>query len=250
MSVDTRSFDPTVGFMFFGSWIKAIESVKSSMGDSAALALFSAIAEYSMYDIEPNFPEYPILNAVWATMEREIDLSIGNRKRWFSKDALNEKHQAIMEAVAANPEASIRKIAAMTGTDKNMVDRVKRKYTAEIEAAIAANASNPVNDVADACHPVNDIAASCDPVSDAVIARESVCDSDDAIAYDNESYCEDDSYYEDDIYCDNDSMRQDNTGQMGQFTHEVSPKQSLIDYYTAAGVDMSAYEEDEDGLPF
>ena len=230
MSVDTRSFDPTVGFMFFGSWIKAIESVKSSMGDSAALALFSAIAEYSMYDIEPNFPEYPILNAVWATMEREIDLSIGNRKRWFSKDALNEKHQAIMEAVVANPEASIRKIAAMTGTDKNMVDRVKRKYTAEIEAAIAANASNPVNDVADACEPVGD--------------------ADNSVVYDDDSYCEDDSYYEDDIYCDNDSMRQDNTGQMGQFTHEVSPKQSLIDYYTAAGVDMSAYEEDEDGLPF
>lgn len=236
MSVDTRSFDPTVGFMFFGSWIKAIESVKSSMGDSAALALFSAIAEYSMYDIEPNFPEYPILNAVWATMEREIDLSIGNRKRWFSKDALNEKHQAIMEAVVANPEASIRKIAAITGTDKNMVDRVKRKYTAEIEAAIAANARNPVNDADDACHPVNDIAASCNP--------------DDAVTCGNECYCEDDIYCDDDNYCDNDSMRQDNTGQMGQFTHEVSPKQLLLAYYTAAGVDMSAYEEDEDGLPF
>ena len=99
-----------------------------------------------MYDEEPDFSDNPILYAVWATVEREIDLSVKNRKRFFATDQENEKYQAIIQAVAMNPEASLRKIAKMTSTDKNMVARVKRKYQKEIDAFASDLSSRSVSD--------------------------------------------------------------------------------------------------------
>ena len=132
MSTDKKAFDPTVSFMFFGTWVKSIEGLEK-VGVETAYRFFKAIAYYSMYEEEPDFSDNPILYAVWATVEREIDLSIGRRKRNFADDAANEKYQSIIQAVAMNPGLSLRQIAELTGTDKNMVDRVKRKYKVEIE---------------------------------------------------------------------------------------------------------------------
>lgn len=142
---EKKAFDPTVSFMFFGSWVKTIEAVRKSLGESAAFYLYSAIANYSMYDIEPVFSDFPILEAVWITVEREIDISINNRKRGFVQDGLNEKYQKIIFAIVNNPSASLREIGEMTGTDKNMVDRVKKKYSVDIDNAIAAKHNAAAN---------------------------------------------------------------------------------------------------------
>lgn len=184
------AFDSTVCFTFFGSWVETIEEVKKYLGESAAFCLYSAIADYSMYGVEPDFSQYPFLNAVWRTVEREIDLSLDNRKRGFAKDTSNEKYQAIIDAVIENPGASLRAIGEMTGTNKNMVDLVKRKFRTEIEAAIAAKCGASVDAV-----DSNKDSVSV-PVSDDNTVSDCVNDTDSVI--------------------DNDSTGQDKTGQTGQ----------------------------------
>ena len=132
-----KAFDPTVCFMFFGSWLKTMEALETEQDkNSAAYSLFKAIAEYSMYDIEPDFSEHPTLKAFWALFEKEIDLSVTRRKSGFAQDEMNEKYQAIITAIANNPNASLRAIADLTNTNKDMVSRVKKKHRKEIEEAI------------------------------------------------------------------------------------------------------------------
>lgn len=196
-NTEKRPFDPTVSFTFFGTWVKTIEGVKKQLGDSAAYALYSAIAEYSMYTTEPKFTEFPLLQIVWPTIEREIDLSIGNRKRGFAKDALNDNYQVILQAIIDNPNASLRAIGEKTGTNKDMVERVKKKYRAEIEAAIAAKDCH-IDSCLDSpndgdCHAVSvdDSVPACDPIN----------------AIDGDSA--------------NDSMRHDNARQMRQENHSA-----------------------------
>ena len=161
-----KVFDSTVCFTFFGSWVETIEEVNNCLGESAAFFLYSAIANYSMYGVDPDFSQYPLLRAVWRVVEREIDLSLNSRKRGFAKDTSNEKYQTIIEAIIANPSASLRAIGEMTGTSKDMVNLVKKKFRAEIEAAIAAKDGTAVNVV--------------DSVNDSVIdtVSEDVNDSD------------------------------------------------------------------------
>ena len=132
-----KAFDPTVCFMFFGSWLKVIEALETEQDrNSAAYSLFKAIAEYSMYDTEPDFSEHPTLKAFWGMFEKEIDISVTRRKSGFAQDEMNEKYQSIITAIANHPNASLRVIADLTNTNKDMVSRVKRKHRKEIEEAI------------------------------------------------------------------------------------------------------------------
>lgn len=132
-----KAFDPTVCFMFFGSWLKTIEKLETEQDKkSIAYSLFKAIAEYSMYEIDPDFSDHPTLNAFWEMFEKEIDLSVANRQRGFAKDEMNEKYKTIIQAVVDNPDMSLRDIGALTGTDKEMVRRVKKKYAKEIQERI------------------------------------------------------------------------------------------------------------------
>ena len=232
MESTRKAFDSTVCFTFFGSWVEAIKEVNNYMGESAAFCLYSAIADYSMYGVEPDFSLYPVLKAVWRTVEREIDLSLDNRKRGFAKDTSNEKYQAIINAVIENPGASLRTIGEMTGTSKSMVDLVKRKFRAEIEAAIAVRYGASI----DAVDSNNDSVSV--PVSDC--ANDCVNDTDSVI--DN----------------DNDSMGQDRTGQTGQTQDKdlfsldniKVDNNFSMEYYDENGIDMNACEVDEDALPF
>lgn len=153
-----KAFDSSTCFMFFGSWMKSIETMETDQDQSSnAYRFFKAIAYYSMYDESPDFGDTPMLNALWALVEREIDISIGKRKRGFARDAIDKKYQAIIDALINNPSASLREMAHITGTDKNMVDRVKKKYAQRINDGAdnyrdGANAS--VN--ADDCDKDND----------------------------------------------------------------------------------------------
>ncbi len=162
-----KAFDPTTCFTFFGSWLNAIEALETEQDkNSTAYVLFKSIANYSMYDIEPDFSECPNLKAFWILLEKEIDISIGNRKRGFAKDEMNDKYQSIINAIIEYPEASLRKIGTITGTNKEMVRRVKKKYAEQIQmrlnSAISADTvedgcnANVTIDVSDDYYIVND----------------------------------------------------------------------------------------------
>lgn len=157
-----KPFDPTTCFTFFGSWLKSIEALETEQDkNSTAYTLFKAIANYSMYDIEPDFSNNPILNAFWILVEKEIDISIGNRKRGFADDELNAKYQSIINAIVEHPKASLREIGSITGTDKEMVRRIKKKYAEQIQTAldnavtVDANSNSSVNVDANPNNSVN-----------------------------------------------------------------------------------------------
>ena len=155
MNETKKAFDPTVCFMFFGSWLKVIEELETEQDrNSIAYSLFKAIAEYSMYDMEPNFSEHPTLKAFWGMFEKEIDLSVTRRKSGFAQDEMNEKYQTIITAIVNNPNASLRAIADLTNTNKDMVSRVKRKHQKEIEEAIES-VSRVSDDVGDSFDTVS-----------------------------------------------------------------------------------------------
>lgn len=165
MSETKKAFDPTVCFMFFGSWLKVIEELETEQDrNSIAYSLFKAIAEYSMYDMEPNFSEHPTLRAFWGMFEKEIDLSVTRRKSGFAQDEMNEKYQTIITAIVNNPNASLRAIADLTNTNKDMVSRVKRKHRKEIEEAIESVScvSDDIGDSSDTVSNNSDICIDTD----------------------------------------------------------------------------------------
>lgn len=188
---EKRTFDPTVNFSFFGSWMSSIEAIEQANGVESAYLLFKAIANYSMYDEQPDFSNAPIMYALWAIIEREIDISIGKRKRNFANDELDENIQKVKSAFINNPNASVRDVERMTGVGKSTVDRIRRKYKQEIENACASmDNSASASDI----DSVDASASDVDSVDD------SVCDSDVVIDSDN----------------DNDTMGRDSNGTVGQ----------------------------------
>lgn len=140
---------------------------------SKAYRLFKAIADYSMHDEEPEFDE-DMMCALWTVIEQQINASTDRRKRNFEADKMNEKYQAIISAIIKKPSASLREIGEMTGTDKNMVQRVKRKYEREIQEAISKN-SDRDNDCKIAGCSTNGVAG--DVNNNAVTVNDTVIDT-------------------------------------------------------------------------
>ena len=137
MNKDPRPFDPTVSFMFFGTWVQAIEGIKQ-VDTELAYRMFKAIADYCMYDEDPDFSDQQYLNAMWPLVANEAESSIKRRKSQFEKDELNENYKKIIEAACSNPELSHRGIAELVGVSPSMVDRVFRKYGDRIPAVPSA----------------------------------------------------------------------------------------------------------------
>ena len=140
------AFDPTVSFMFFGSWVKTIENLEG-IGVECAYRLFKAIAVYCMYDEEPDFSDDLVLNAIWPMLKNEANSSIARRKSQFKKDELNDNYHKIFAALQANPGLSHRGIAEMVGVSPSTVDRVCRKYPEDIwnSSAHPVSASSPAD---------------------------------------------------------------------------------------------------------
>lgn len=163
MNTEKKTFDPTVCFSFFGSWVKAIEALETEQDRSSkAYLLFRAIANYSMYNETPNFQNEPMLNVAWPLIEQEIDASMNRRKRGFANDEMSEKKEKVINAIVSNPTASLRDLADITGIPKSTIDRVKRKYQKEIEEAIVKNSSNSGNASGNVCNADNSFANSID----------------------------------------------------------------------------------------
>ena len=89
MTDNKKPFDSTVCFTFYGSWVRTIEQLEMDAEEnSLAYKLFKAIADYSLYGLEPNFDDLEpfqriTLKAVWETISTEIDNSVARRKRAF-----------------------------------------------------------------------------------------------------------------------------------------------------------------------
>ncbi len=143
-----KSFDPTNSFTFFGSWVNAIEEAEK-INVETAYRFFKAIAHYSMYDETPDFEDNPILLMTWNIVEKEIDSSVDRRKRNFDRDTINEDYQKIINAVVERPNCSLREIADITSTSKDMVSRVKKKYSEEIKARQDERSDSSSDDCSD-----------------------------------------------------------------------------------------------------
>lgn len=156
-----NTFDPTICFTFFGTWVKSIEELETEQDRSSqAYLLFKAIADYSMYGKEPDFQNNPTLKVLWVLIERELDVSLDRRKRNFANDEMKEKRDKIINAVISNPTASLRELAEIAGTSKSTVDRVKKRYQKEIEEAVTKNfddSSDSVNNSVNDCDSDSDI---------------------------------------------------------------------------------------------
>ena len=138
-----KEFDSTICFSFFSDWLEAIEETETDADrKSESYMLFKAIANYGLYGETPDFDTNGAnksFKRFWPMLERQIDSSIKNRKRWF-KDCSGptENAKKVIEAYKKNPTASVRDIEALTGVSKSEVGRIKRKY---VHSGSASNVS-------------------------------------------------------------------------------------------------------------
>lgn len=136
MENQKKEFDSTVSFMFFSDWLEAIEDAETETDrESEAYMLFKAIANYSLFNEEPDFEGCKAnrsFKRFWPMLSRQIDSSIRNRKRGFrDTNGPTEAGKKVIEAYTKNPQASLRKIASIAGVSKSEVDRVRRKYLSD-----------------------------------------------------------------------------------------------------------------------
>lgn len=198
-----KNFDPANSFMLYGSWDDSMQDLEKDSIETA-YRLYRAIADYSRYDLNPVFDDNPFLLAIWRSIQVEIDNSIKRRKRYFDKDTISEDHEKIIDAIVKYPNCSLREIADKTGTSKNMVARVKKKYSKEIQAGL-----NKKSNGCSAIDEISNLISGNESNSYTGNNRDSVVDKDSCV--DNDSFSDSDIYidYGNDSYIDNDMMGQD-----------------------------------------
>lgn len=76
-----KAFDRGVCFTFFADYWDTAQRIKSSLGTDEAFSYIEAVAEYALYDAEPELD--PTLSFVWPTTKATIDKNIDRRKRGF-----------------------------------------------------------------------------------------------------------------------------------------------------------------------
>lgn len=159
---EKKAFDSTVCFTFYGSWVEAITDLETDVDkDSAAYQLFKAIADYSMYNEEPDFDTgKKSLKAIWHVISNEIDNSLKRRKQGFADEGPNKKQVAVIDVCVNHPTATNREIANMLGLSKDFVWRTKRKYVGIITERLKTQQTDDFKSVTagvsstDACYSV------------------------------------------------------------------------------------------------
>ncbi len=142
MNDNKKPFDSTVCFTFYGSWVRTIEQLETAAEDnSIAYKLFKAIADYSLYDTEPDFDNLEpfqriALKAIWEPISTEIDNSVSRRKRGFANEKPTELQEAIIAECIKSPHDSCRAIGDAVGASKSEVDRVRKKYAKRIREGV------------------------------------------------------------------------------------------------------------------
>lgn len=198
-----KNFDPTNSFTFFGSWYYTAEDLEK-VSIETSQKFYKAICRYSMFDEEPDFGDNLFMQAMWRNIEKEIDNSIKRRKRYFDKDTINEEYEKIIDAVVKYPDLSLREIADKTGTSKDMVARVKKKYSKEIQSRLnkKSNDCSAIDEVSSLISG-NDFDSYSENYKDNAVDRDSYTD--------NDNFSDSDIYidYGNDSYTDNDIMRHD-----------------------------------------
>lgn len=133
---EKRPFIREACFTVFGDWVSTIEQLETEQdANSAAYTLFKAIADYSLYDIAPNFEPFPQLAIFWPMLERQIDSSVDRRSKNFADEESDERRQEVIDIIESHPEYSCREIEKLTGISKSTVNRIQRQYAAEKTAA-------------------------------------------------------------------------------------------------------------------
>jgi len=130
LELETKKvFDRTICFTFFGNWLDSLEQMENEHSDQdAAYQMFKMIANYSLYEQEPELGDNPVCGALWPLLKREIDSSVQNRKRGFAVMGPTEKQIEIIRTHIKYPDASQRDLAEMLGVSKTTVNQAIQKY--------------------------------------------------------------------------------------------------------------------------
>lgn len=129
---DKKVYDRTVCFTFFGNWLESMEIMENEhSAEDPAYQLFKMIANFALYEVEPEADTTPIAKAMWPLLKREIEVSVENRKRGFDTSLPTEKQLAVVSMHIAYPDMSQRDIAAELGIALNTVHNALKKYREE-----------------------------------------------------------------------------------------------------------------------
>lgn len=106
-------FDPAVCFTCFGPWVESIRDIGERQGADAALAAFLSLADYCLYNIEPDSASNP-WNFAWPLVKRQAQNSMNNRRRGFGAE--NSKQTlAIQDYFRTHPEATYKEVSEALG---------------------------------------------------------------------------------------------------------------------------------------
>ncbi len=151
---EKRPFIREACFTVFGDWVSTIEHLETEQDtNSAAYMLFKAIANYSLYNIAPDFKHFPQLSIFWPMLERQIDSSVDRRSKNFADEESDERRQEIIDIIERHPEYSCREIEKLTGIGKSTVNRIQRQYAAQ-KATTTSRDDGPSAGSFDAAGPV------------------------------------------------------------------------------------------------
>jgi hypothetical protein len=116
-----KAFDRGVCFTFFADYWDTAQRIKSSLGTDEAFSYIEAVAEYALYDAEPELD--PTLSFVWPTTKATIDKNIDRRKRGFGREN-TEQTERIIKEYEKDPHASQKEIGKRAGASTGKVNKV------------------------------------------------------------------------------------------------------------------------------
>lgn len=124
-----KEFDRSICFSFFGDYRDTAKMIEEQAGTQDALAYYNAIADYALYDIEPQYDSVA-LKLVWPTTKTTLDASIRRRKRGFAREDTDQTKR-ILEERAKDPDATQRELAERAKASIGKVNKVLSRQVAE-----------------------------------------------------------------------------------------------------------------------
>lgn len=112
-TADKPPFDPAVCFTCFGPWVEAVRDMRERQGADVALDAFLTLADYCLYDIEPDPARNP-WGFAWPIIERQAQNSMNNRRRGFGAEN-SRQTQAIQTYFQGHPESTYEEVAEAVG---------------------------------------------------------------------------------------------------------------------------------------
>lgn len=123
-----KAFDRGVCFTFFADYWDTAQKIEASLGVEKAYSYIEAVAEYSLYGVEPELDL--MLDFVWPTTKATIDKNIERRKRGFGRED-TEQTERIIREYEKDPQASQEEIGKRAGASVGKVNKVIKRLKSD-----------------------------------------------------------------------------------------------------------------------